>query len=107
MEWDSETGLYHTWFRQYDVNQGRWMGVDPLPGSPDNPQSDRLLYLCPRRPGEPRRSPVGRPEKRENVTQALGKAFGEFIAAEDESIRAALDDIGWLPVTPSFRAPVL
>jgi len=38
MEWDSETSLYHTWFRQYDVNQGRWMGADPLPGSPDNPR---------------------------------------------------------------------
>ena len=24
MEFDSETGLYHTWFRQYDTAQGRW-----------------------------------------------------------------------------------
>ena len=46
MEWDSETSLYHTWFRQYDMNQGRWMSVDPLPGSPDNPQSlDRYTYV--------------------------------------------------------------
>src|SRR3989449_10224039 len=46
MEWDSETSLYHTWFRQYDMNQGRWMNVDPLPGSPDKPQSlDRYTYV--------------------------------------------------------------
>ncbi len=46
MEYDSETGLYHTIFRQYDPNQGRWLSVDPLPGSPDNPQSgDRYAYV--------------------------------------------------------------
>ncbi|MCI0625722.1 MAG: RHS repeat-associated core domain-containing protein, partial [Acidobacteria bacterium] len=46
MEWDSETGLYHTWFRQYDVNQGRWMGVDPLAGAADNPHSlNRYGYV--------------------------------------------------------------
>src|SRR2546425_6531196 len=28
MYYDSESGLYYTWFRQYDANQGRWMGVD-------------------------------------------------------------------------------
>ena len=39
MYYDSESGLYYTWFRQYDANQGRWMGVDPLPRSPSNPQS--------------------------------------------------------------------
>ena len=39
MYYDSESGLYYTWFRQYDANQGRWMGVDPLPGSPSDPQS--------------------------------------------------------------------
>ena len=45
MEWDSETGLYHTWFRQYDSTQGRWMSVDPLPGSA-NPQSlNRYVYV--------------------------------------------------------------
>ena len=32
MGWDAEAGLYHTWFRQYDPNQGRWMGVDLLSG---------------------------------------------------------------------------
>jgi RHS repeat-associated protein len=49
MQWDADAGpngLYHTWFRYYDVNQGRWMGVDPLSGSPDNPQSaDRYAYV--------------------------------------------------------------
>ena len=45
MEWDSETGLYHTLFRQYDVNQGRWMSVDPLAGYEDDPQTvDRYVY---------------------------------------------------------------
>ena len=34
MEWDTESSFYHTWFRQYDPSQGRWMSVDPLPGSP-------------------------------------------------------------------------
>jgi RHS repeat-associated protein len=43
MELDPETGLYHTVFRQYDSNQGRWMSVDSLPGSSDNPQS-QLRY---------------------------------------------------------------
>jgi len=45
MEWDSETSLYHTWFRQYDPNQGRWMTVDPIPGSSDNPQSENRYEL--------------------------------------------------------------
>jgi len=46
MEWDPETSLYQTWFRKYDVNQGRWMSVDPLAGSTDNPQSlDRYVYV--------------------------------------------------------------
>ncbi len=46
MEFDSETGLYHTWFRQYDPSQGRWMSVDPLPGTEDNPQSqNRYVYV--------------------------------------------------------------
>jgi len=39
MEWDSETELYHTWFRQYDTKQARWLSVDPIPGTEDNPQS--------------------------------------------------------------------
>jgi len=47
MYYDSESGLYYTWFRQYDANQGRWMGVDPLPGSPSDPQSlDRYAYVA-------------------------------------------------------------
>ena len=46
MEWDPEANLYQTWFRKYDVNQGRWMSVDPLAGSTDNPQSlDRYGYV--------------------------------------------------------------
>jgi RHS repeat-associated protein len=39
MQFDSETGLYNTWFREFDPTQGRWMSVDPLPGSADAPQS--------------------------------------------------------------------
>jgi RHS repeat-associated protein len=47
MQFDSETGLYHTWFRQYDATQGRWLGVDPLPGSPNDPQSlNRYVYVA-------------------------------------------------------------
>jgi len=46
MERDSESSLYHTWFRQYDASQGRWMSVDPLAGNPDDPQSqDRYVYV--------------------------------------------------------------
>jgi RHS repeat-associated protein len=46
MEWESESSLYHTWFRQYDPSQGRWMSVDPLAGTTDNPQSqDRYVYV--------------------------------------------------------------
>jgi RHS repeat-associated protein len=49
MEWDGEIGghgLYHTWYRQYDPSQGRWLGVDPLPGSEGDPQSlNRYAYV--------------------------------------------------------------
>ena len=45
MEFDLETALYHTIFRQYDPNQGRWMSVDPIPGSADNPQSGSRYEL--------------------------------------------------------------
>jgi len=54
MEWDVETlrlrsgqaGFDHTWFRQYDDKQARWTSVDPLPGSPDSPQSvNRYGYV--------------------------------------------------------------
>src|SRR5437899_5947648 len=45
MEFDAESALYHTLFRQYDPNQGRWTGVDALPGSSDAPQSlNRYTY---------------------------------------------------------------
>ena len=46
MEFDAETGLYHTAFRQYDPTQGRWLEVDPLPGTEDAPQSqNRFVYV--------------------------------------------------------------
>jgi RHS repeat-associated protein len=46
MGFDTETGLYHTWFRQYDKTQGRWMSVDPLAGDIANPQSlNRYAYV--------------------------------------------------------------
>ncbi len=46
MEFDAETGLYHTWFRQYDTTEGRWLSVDPLAASPDAPQSlNRYAYV--------------------------------------------------------------
>ncbi len=46
MEFDEETQLYHTWFRSYDPNQGRWMSVDPLPGHPEDPQTlNRYAYV--------------------------------------------------------------
>ncbi|MGH7554515.1 MAG: RHS repeat-associated core domain-containing protein, partial [Longimicrobiales bacterium] len=48
MQWDADAGpngLYHTWFRQYDSNQARWMAVDPLAGDALDPQSlDRFAY---------------------------------------------------------------
>src|SRR6267143_2716020 len=47
MEFDLETAMYHTIFRQYDPNQGRWTGVDALPGSPSDPQSlNRYTYVA-------------------------------------------------------------
>jgi len=46
MRFDSDTGLYHTPFRQYDPNQARWMGVDLVPGSTAVPQSlDGFVYV--------------------------------------------------------------
>ena len=41
MEYDSETELYHTWFRQYDPKQGRWL-------APASNESDR--YQAPLAP---------------------------------------------------------
>ena len=46
MEQDSETGDYHTWFRQYTPNLGRWLSPDPLGGDTTNPQSlNRYAYV--------------------------------------------------------------
>ncbi len=45
MELDGGTGNYHTWFRQYEPNLGRWMSPDPLglgAADPANPQSFNL-----------------------------------------------------------------
>src|SRR5262249_2198864 len=47
-ERDSESGLDHTWFRQYANSQGRWTTPDPYMGSMDftNPQSlNRYAYV--------------------------------------------------------------
>ncbi len=46
MEQDSETGDYHTLFRQYASNLGRWLSPDPLGGDITNPQSlNRYAYV--------------------------------------------------------------
>jgi RHS repeat-associated protein len=45
MELDGGTGNYHTWFRYYEPNLGRWMTPDPLSlgvTDPSNPQSFNL-----------------------------------------------------------------
>jgi len=45
---DSESNLDHTWFRQYEGTQGRWLSPDPYLGSMDltNPQSlNRYAYV--------------------------------------------------------------
>jgi RHS repeat-associated protein len=45
-ERDSETGLDHTWFRQYSPLLGRWITPDPFAGYLDNPQSlNRYSYV--------------------------------------------------------------
>ncbi len=45
-ERDTETGLDHTPFRQYQSLQGRWLSVDPLGGDISNPQSlNRYAYV--------------------------------------------------------------
>jgi RHS repeat-associated protein len=48
-ERDSETGLDHTWFRQYSSSLGRWMHPDPAglaAVDPSNPQSwNRYAYV--------------------------------------------------------------
>jgi RHS repeat-associated protein len=49
-ERDSETGLDHTWFRQYSSSLGRWMTPDPADLAavdPSNPQSwNRYAYVA-------------------------------------------------------------
>ena len=46
MEQDSETGFYHTQFRQYYTVWGRWLSPDPLGGDVTNPQSlNRYAYV--------------------------------------------------------------
>src|SRR5260370_30819397 len=45
-ERDSESGLDHTWFRQYSSSLGRWITPDPFAGYIDNPQSlNRYSYV--------------------------------------------------------------
>ncbi len=45
MLWDSESNLNHTWFRQYDSAQGRWLSPDPVAGG-GNPQGlNRYAYV--------------------------------------------------------------
>lgn len=45
-ERDSETGLDHTLFRQYQSLEARWLSVDPLGGDISNPQSlNRYAYV--------------------------------------------------------------
>jgi RHS repeat-associated protein len=45
-ERDGESNLDHTWFRQYSSSLGRWISVDPLPGSAEYPQSlNRYSYV--------------------------------------------------------------
>jgi RHS repeat-associated protein len=46
MDFDADTAFYHTWFREYDPGQGRWMAVDPLPGHEADPQTyNRYVYV--------------------------------------------------------------
>ena len=46
MQGDTETGNYHTWFRNFEYNLGRWMSPDPLAGDVTNPQSlNRYAYV--------------------------------------------------------------
>ena len=43
MEYDSESGLYHTLFRKYSPNLARWLSPDPLAGDVGDPQ--RVAHL--------------------------------------------------------------
>jgi RHS repeat-associated protein len=45
-ERDLESGLDHTWFRQYSCNTGRWLSPDSMRGAPADPQSwNRYAYV--------------------------------------------------------------
>jgi RHS repeat-associated protein len=45
-ERDLESGLDHTWFRQYSCNTGRWLSPDVVRGTTINPQSwNRYAYV--------------------------------------------------------------
>ncbi len=72
MLWDPESNLNHTWFRQYDSAQGRWMGADPIEGSSESPRTlNRYGYV------------INDPE---NLTDPLG-LFCYFGEKMDETIR--------------------
>ncbi|MBI2683162.1 MAG: RHS repeat-associated core domain-containing protein [Acidobacteriales bacterium] len=44
-EYNGSTGLYHTWFREYDPRLGRFLQADPLGGDASDPQSlNRFAY---------------------------------------------------------------
>jgi RHS repeat-associated protein len=42
-EIDSETGLYHTWYRFYNPRLGRWMSTDPEEDKSEDPQALNLF----------------------------------------------------------------
>jgi RHS repeat-associated protein len=45
-DWDPESKLFHTWFRQYNPRLGRFMTADPLAGNIGDPQSlNRYAYV--------------------------------------------------------------
>ena len=46
MKLEAEAPIYHTWFRQYSDNAGRWISPDLLAGDVSNPQSlNRYAYV--------------------------------------------------------------
>ncbi len=55
LEFDSESGLTHAWFRQYSATQGRWMSSDPgglAVVDLYNPQELEPVCLCSKQPSE-------------------------------------------------------
>ncbi|MBI2683164.1 MAG: glycoside hydrolase family protein [Acidobacteriales bacterium] len=45
-DYNGSTGLYHTWFREYDPRLGRFLQADPLGGDASDPQSlNRFAYV--------------------------------------------------------------